>query len=92
MSWELTTVTYPKARKEYHCDASRILIDSLGLNKKEYSPEDWAVIETMRLRRFKILAGEKYFKLSGKWEGEFSIFRAIPEIDEICKKYDLYEE
>ena len=40
----------------------------------------------------KILKGQRYIKVSGKREGEFAVFRARPEIDAICKKYELYRE
>jgi len=88
--WEFSAETKPTARKDYHCEASDWIINTVGLDEREFEPEDWAKIEEARKNGFKILKGEKYINVSGKWEGEFSTFRAIPELNDICIKYDLY--
>jgi len=92
MSWEMETVEYPKARKDYSCDAAEWIGNTVGFNEREFEPEDWEKIEAAMNKNFKILKGEKYLKVSGKYDGEFSTFRAIPALDEICKKYDIYED
>lgn len=90
--WEIEASGYPVARKDYDCQAVDWIDNTIGFNKEEFTPEEWEKIELARNKGFKILKGEKYLKVSGKYDGEFSVFRAIPDLDEICKKYDLYHE
>jgi len=89
MSWELSTESIPISRKIYNCQAAEFL--SYG-NKYEFEQEDIKIIEDARLQDFKILKGTKYFKIKGKYDGEFSTFRARLDIHNICIKYDLYPD
>lgn len=92
MSWEIAKVEHPVARKNYQCQASVWIDNTVGFFRSEFDPEDWEKIKVAAKKDFKILKGEKYKKISGKFDGEFGVFRAIPELDDICKKYDLYDE
>lgn len=89
--WEIETVTYPMARKEYHCQASDFISDG-SLDEKDFDHEDWAIIKAAEKEKFKIIKGTRYIKVSGKWEGEFTVFRARFDLDEICRKEELYYE
>ena len=89
MSWEFETVSTPKARKDYHCDASD-WISNYG--EDEFTPEEWGIIQKAKLEKNKILKGTKYHKVTGKWEGEFSTFRARIDLNKICMANDIYEE
>ena len=91
MSWEMEKETTQIARKEYHCNASD-WIDNAGLEEGDYQPLDWARIQAAKSEGFKILKGSEYIKISGKWDGEFSVFRARPELEKICVDYGLYSE
>lgn len=76
-----------KARKDYNCDATIYL--------REYGDYDMFTLEEMEIinnTNGKIKKGETYRKVVGKFEGELYTFRAIPEIDDICLKYELYPE
>lgn len=89
MSTVLRT-SYPIAKKDYSCDACHWLNEG-GL------PDGMTISEIktfIRAKRdgFKIKAGQKYVKVVQIWCGDFSVFKARPEIDDICKKYDIYEE
>ena len=92
MSWENSTITTPVARKEYHCQASDWIDNSIGWDEQEYDEEDRPVIRQAKAENCKILKGTRYVKVSGKWDGEFHVFRARDDLDSICKKYDLYQE
>jgi hypothetical protein len=86
---ELISQTKPKARKSYNCEASQFLtIDGLplGLTFKELR-----AVVTARKNIWKILKGEIYLRQCCK-DGDVYTFRAIPEIHEICIKYDIYPE
>ena len=78
-----------KAKKEYSCDACVWLFESdyrYGLTISEYR----SIIKAQR-NGCKILAGEKYVYQCGIYEGDFYVFRAIPDIHEICLKYEMYD-
>ncbi len=91
MCWEMETTSQPVARKNYHCEAAN-WINSSGFVEADYSPEDWAIIEKARAEDWEIKKGTKYTKTSGKWEGDFTTFRARLDLDEICQQYEIYQE
>lgn len=90
MGWELETTTRPVARKDYHCQASD-WIENSGLERADYSEEDWSTIEKARSESWVIKKGTQYLKTEGKWEGEFAVFRARFDLDEICQNHDIYQ-
>jgi len=77
--------------KTYHCGASD-WIDNSGLGEADFGAEDWATIEQARAEDWEIKKGTQYIQTSGKWEGEFSVFRARLDLDAICKKHDIYQD
>ena len=91
MSWDFYKKTTPTASKKYPCDASIWFINS-GLDDSELEPSDLEIVNRVRGDKYMIQPGEKYIKQVGKWEGDFSTFRANPDIDRICHKYDLYAD
>lgn len=76
-----------KARKDHDCDAT-IYLHELG-DCDIFTHEEMEIINNTN---GKIKKGETYYKVVGKFEGELFTFRAIPEIYDICLKYDLYPE
>ena len=91
MTWDMATVSEQKARKVYHCEASE-WIDNSGYSERDYTPEDWLTIEKARSEDYEIRIGTNYVKTAGKWEGEFSVFRARKDLNLICHKYKFYED
>lgn len=89
--WEIATVTNPKARKDYLCDAFSIVINA-GLGEAEYSENEWAAIEKAKRENGKIIKGTKYTKTEGKYDGVFGTFRAREDMNEICITHGFYEE
>lgn len=85
--WNFYTDTKQKARKDYVCDACMLLLDG----NDDLTDEEQQLFDKARSEGFKILKGKEYIKVSGKWEGDFSVFRARPEIDQICLRLGLYE-
>ena len=75
-----------KAIKDYNCDAT-IYLHELG-DYDIFTPEEMEIIST----DCKIKKGNIYREVVGKFEGELFTFRAIPEIHDICLKYELYPE
>ena len=90
MSWNPQTVTEPIARKDYHCNACDWL--DTYLNGGIFSFAEYRLIVKAKRDGWRIKAGQRYVKVEGKWDGEWSIFRARPEINEICQKHSIYAE
>jgi len=91
MTWDCEKTTTPVAKKDYHCDASEF-IGNASYPDEDYEPEDLAIIEQAKKENNKIKLGTKYIKTKGLWEGEWSVFRARIDLDEICRKYGLYPD
>ena len=91
MGWDFCEVTEQKARKNYHCDASEYIEDS-GYSKEDYSEDDYKIIKDAKSEGNKILKGTEYIKCTGKWDGEFSTFRARKDLNYICKEYEFYPD
>lgn len=87
--WEFCEEIKPIAKKDYCCDASDYISE---MDDCDFCSDDIEVIEKARVEGNKILKGTKYIKISGKWDGEFAVFRARPDLDEICRKNNLYRE
>jgi len=91
MSWDVSTTTRPVAHKEYHCQASDWIM-SAGLREADYEPADWEIVKKAKATGFVIQKGSEYVKIAGIFQGNWCVYRAIPEIDHICSKYDLWYE
>lgn len=89
--WDFSNESFTKARKEYRCDAAEWVVNGID-NDVEFSEDDQAIIDQARSEKWKIKKGTQYVKVEGMWEGEFSVFRARKDLDQICKKYSLYAE
>ena len=86
---QVLSETHPIARKDYPCGACEWLLKG-GLPDLKYS-EAKLWIKAQR-EGFKIKAGTRYLKQANIFGGDFCCFRARPEINELCMKYDIYEE
>jgi hypothetical protein len=89
--WDFSVTTKQVANKNYHCGAAD-WIDNSSNGEADYSAEDWAVICLAKKEGNLIKKGDRYVKTSGKWEGDFEVFRARVDLDKICNKYELYSE
>lgn len=88
--WNIKRITYPIASKDYDCDAWP-WIDNSGYGKRDFTPEEWDVIQKARKENFKILKGTKYLCVRGKWDDEFLTYRARLDLNGICTTYDLFD-
>jgi len=77
MSWDVSTFTEPVARKEYRCDASDWLRNSMY--DDDFTPAELAVFNKAKAENFKIQKGMKYRKTSGIWDGESMTFMQARE-------------
>lgn len=89
--WDVATTTTQTARKDYQCEASNWIIEC-GLGEVNFSFTELRLIAKAKRDGWKIKKGQQYVKVCGKWDGEWSVFRARPEIDDLCQKYDIYKD
>jgi len=80
-----------KANKEHRCDAC-YWWDRSNYGEQDVTPDEWKVIESAQQDGWKIVKGQKYLFQSFVYDGMIQTFKGRLDIDEICKKYDLYPE
>lgn len=90
MSWDFCEVTTQAARKDYRCEASDWVLEQV--NEGLFTFAEMRLIVKAKREKWRIKKGQKYIKCQGKYMGEFNVFRARPELDELCRKYELYQE
>ena len=85
------------ARKEYDCMACEWLFNDDGIEVSELTFTERRAVVLAHRNKGKILKGEKYLWAKG-WniDTDFKknfpiVFRAIPEIDAICKRLKIYQ-
>jgi hypothetical protein len=91
MSENLRT-TYPIARKKHDCNACDWIEPCLQDIFCELTFKEKRAISRMKNQKGKILPGQKYICSVGIWEGDFSVFKADIEMNDICVRLDLYVE
>lgn len=89
MYWDVSTVTEPIAKKDYHCQASD-WIDNYGY-KDEFSKDDLDLWEKALSEKCRIKKGTKYVKVVGKFDGDWVTFRARKDLDGLCHKHKIYD-
>jgi hypothetical protein len=89
MSWDFSVTTTPVARKEYRCQAAEWLEND---DIEEFTQEEQVIYAAAERENFKILIGTKYIKTQGRYEGEFCVFRARIDLDNICRDNEVYQD
>lgn len=90
MGWEVETTSEPIARKNYRCDACDWIHDSI--NQGIFSFAEYRLIAKARRDNWQIKKDQRYLKVSGKWDGDWSTFRARPEMHDLCVEHEIYQE
>ena len=86
----ILSIKHPVAKKVHSCDACTWLNEGGLPDGMKYSEVKKYIIA--RREGFKIKVGTKYVKIAQIYNGDFCTFRARPEIDELCHKYDVYQD
>lgn len=86
--WDFSTTTIQRASKDYHCDASDWLQNDCI---EDFTEEEQAIYHKAESEGFKILKGTLYTKTTGKYEGEFGVFRARIDLNNICLGSGVYD-
>lgn len=87
---EIIHESRPIARKAYWCNACEFIQENGDYTG--FAMSDLRLIVKARRAGWKIQPGQRYIRQFNRDSGETWTFRAIPEMHEICRKYDLYPE
>ena len=82
--------TRPVARKRYACDACGWL-DMYPDAIEEMTWTEKRQVVAARRNSFCIQPGQQYIKDVGIFDEDWYTFRAIPSINALCIKYNIYE-
>lgn len=88
---EIIKQTKPKARKNHYCMASEWLNQCGNLRGLTFTFSEWRAIIKARDNNWEIQKGDIYINQRNVDCGDIFTFKAIPEIHEICIKYDYYD-
>lgn len=80
-----------KARKTYECNACLFLTQS-ELDEIKMTFSEYRAIVRAKWNDWKIVPGQVYERVTDVHEGQIGQFCQIPEINQICIKYDLYPD
>lgn len=80
-----------KTRKVHYCNAWEWISNSDVYNIKMTPDERYSIIKAKK-NNGKIEIGSSSLYQVGKYNGEFFYCHCIPELHEICLKYDIYQE
>lgn len=86
---QLISDSTPIARKEYHCDASGIVREYI--QEGIFSIAEYRQIVKAKRQGYRILPGQQYVKQEAAESGTIRVWRAIPDMHDLCIKYDLYD-
>ncbi len=87
---EILSESTPKAIKSHNCDACEHVLAE-GIDGAGYTRPELRSLLKARKNKWLIVKGQKYISQNNKFDGRIYTFKAIPEIHEICIKYDLYQ-
>lgn len=79
------------ARKSYPCDASIWIYETQAWQDYDFTYAELRIIAKMRRNGWRILKGQRYIKQVSVLDGKLIVWRGLPEIHQICLKYDIYE-
>lgn len=89
MSWTLYEITEPIAKKRYRCEATWRYLSNF--TEFDVDEKDRKIFNFLIDNQY-IEKGEKYRKIKGIFDGKFCTFRAKIQSDDLCHKYDWYDE
>ena len=82
----LLSESEPVARKDHNCDAC----ESLNYHNNGLTFSELRDVVKAKRNGWKIKKGQKYIRQNILSSEGIYTFKAIPEIDYICRKYDFY--
>lgn len=86
----LISESRPIARKPHRCGAYEWIMETYEDGSFTY--QELRQIAKVRRNKGMIMPGQKYIRQAQIYEGDFCVFKALPDMDEICRKYDIYPD
>ena len=98
MSEIFKSINIKKVRKDHECNAC-LWLDGIGITSESIfneldnltEDEKQSILKAEK-NRWKVKKGEPAIYRVGTTYGDFGAWYSIPEIDDICLKYDIYSE
>jgi len=78
---------YPVARKDHNCSACEWIREDM----RDFTFAELREIVIAKRNGWKIKKGQKYIKQINICDGDFGVYKAIPEIHDICIEHDMFE-
>jgi hypothetical protein len=78
------------AKKHHFCDACKTFHDA-GVLDSDLTPDELLIVQAARADKWKIKPGDKY-RVAVYVYDNITIFRARLDMNNICQKYNLYDE
>jgi len=97
MSEILKELKIKSVRKDHECNAC-LWLDGIGstaesiINELDLTEDEKYSIRKAEVNRWKVKKGEPAIYSVGITDGDFNAWYSIPEIHEICLKYEIYQE
>jgi len=79
------------ARKSHTCDACSAWLSNADINEP-ITPDEKLVLDGVKADGWKILKGQVYRRVTGKWDGEMGTMRMRQDMDSIVSRHDLWDE
>jgi len=79
-----------KAKKSYNCMASEWIMGSEVFSDCTFTEKKQIIIASRN--KWIINKGDIYYQQVNVWQGDFGVFKAIPAMNDICIKYNIYQE
>lgn len=81
---------HPIAQKHYQCQACRTIIEYM--HEDDFTPDELEAWNRAKANSFRIIPGQRYLQQNNTDGGPPYTWRAIPEIYDICAKYELFDD
>ncbi len=86
----LISESRPVARKPHRCGAYEWIKETYEDGTFTY--QELRQVVKVRRQKGMIQPGQQYIRQVQIYEGEFCVFKALPDMDDICRKYDIYPD
>ena len=87
---QIIDTRYPVARKLHRCDASEYVREVIS--EGYFTLSELRTIVIAKRNGWMIQPRQVYYLQINKWGGDFNAFKAIPAMNELCIRYDLYPD
>lgn len=88
---EILTDKLVMARKSHTCDASSAWLRNANIDEP-LTNDERLILDAVKADGWKILKGQVYRRITGKWDGEMGTMRMRQDMDSIVTRHELWDE